>query len=637
MAVEATTLADLLLAPASAARSVRFLRGRERVSVISYADLQSRALRLLAFLQARGLKPGDALLLFVRDNRAFIDAFWACQLGGFIAVPLSAGVRTDALARLEHVSALFDSAWLLSERELWQRCKQAVGSRLQIDGRVCLIEDLTQSEEAGKLHRSQPEDLAFIQFSSGSTSEPKGVQLSHRNLLANIDDIIQMAEISTADTTLSWMPLSHDMGLIGFHLVPLYRGIDQVLMDTEVFVRRPARWLQAVCDYKATLLCSPGFGYRHYLKAVDPENESLDLRHVRLIFNGAEPVSPAVCRTFMDALKSSGLPEVSMFPVYGLAEASLAVSFPEPGNSLQTISLASGQLATGDRVVPMESSGQAHELVCLGHPLPGCEVRICDQQGNRLPDFTVGHIQILGDNVTRGYYRCPECNEAAFVDGWLDTGDLGLLTSDGLFVTGRCKDILFAGGQNWYPQDIEAALQAVADIDADKLAVCAVRRNDGVEDELLVFVQYRKSLTDFHAVLSDLQAALVAATGLHASAILPVHALPRTTSGKLQRYRLAAAFSAGEYDELLGKLDTHSNPGNQPVVSSVEQSLLDLCRQLFPGQVIATDQNLFELGADSLMLVRVHEEIESRYPGKTDVTDLFDHPTIRELAAYIER
>ncbi len=339
----------------------------------------------------------------------------------------------------------------------------------------------------------------------------------------------------------------------------------------------------------------------------------------------------------MDALKSSGLPEASMFPVYGLAEASLAVSFPKPGNPLQTISLESGQLVTGDRAVPLDSSGSAHELVCLGHPLPGCEVRICDEQGNTLPDSTVGHIQIRGDNVSCGYYRCPECNATALVDGWLDTGDLGLITSDGLFVTGRCKDILFAGGQNWYPQDIEVALQTVADIDADKLAVSAVRRNDGGEDELLVFVQYRKSLTDFHGVLSDLQAALAAATGLHARAILPVHTLPRTTSGKLQRYRLADAFSTGEYDQLLDKLETHSGPAGQPEVSSVEQTLLDLCRQLFPSQVITTDQNLFELGADSLMLVRVHEEIEARYPGKTDVTDLFDHPTISELAAYIER
>jgi acyl-CoA synthetase (AMP-forming)/AMP-acid ligase II len=306
------------------------------------------------------------------------------------------------------------------------------------------MEDVTRSDDTGELHHAQPEDIAFIQFSSGSTSEPKGVQLSHRNLLVNIRDITQAAAISAGDTTLSWMPLSHDMGLIGFHLVPLHNGIEKVLMDTDVFVRRPARWLRAACDYSATLLCSPNFGYRHYLKAVDPDKESLDLSHVRLVFNGAEPVSPDACRTFTRALKARGLPEESMFPVYGLAEASLAVTFPRPGDQLRTIVLASGQLAPGDRAVPVEVSTQAHELVCLGHPLPACKIRICDDQGRQLPEFTIGHVQIRGDNVTRGYYRCPKCDEAALIDGWLDTGDLGLLTTDGLYITGRCKDILFA-------------------------------------------------------------------------------------------------------------------------------------------------------------------------------------------------
>ena len=635
--VEATTLAELLLAPASRDSGLRFLRSRDRENVVSYTALLRRAFRLLAFLQARGLKPGDALVLFVRDNRAFIDVFWACQLGGLIAVPLAASVRQDALARLQRVSALFESAWLFSDRELWHRCRQTAGLQLQFDQRVCLMEDITPSDDAGDLHHADPEDIAFIQFSSGSTSEPKGIQLSHRNLLANIRDITRGAAISADDTTLSWMPLSHDMGLIGFHLVPLFNGIDQVLMDTGVFVRRPARWLRAASDYRATLLCSPGFGYKHYLKAVDLENESLNLGHVRLVFNGAEPVSPGVCRAFTRALQTSGLSAESMFPVYGLAEASLAVTFPGPGDRLRTMSLASGQLGTGDRAVPVEASGQTHELVCLGNPLPACEIRICDDQGQHLPEFTVGHVQIRGENVTRGYYRCRMCDEAAFIDGWLDTGDLGLLTPEGLYITGRSKDILFAGGKNWYPQDIEAALQQAVGIDAEKLAVCAVRSEDNSEDELLVFIQHRKAAGEFSARLSELQAALVAATGVHARAIIPVHSLPRTSSGKLQRFRLADAFCQGEYDQLPGVLDMQPESGSQRIPGAVEQSLLDLCRQLFPGHVITTDQNLFELGADSLMLVRIHEEIEVSYPGKTDVTDLFDHPTISELAAYIER
>jgi acyl-CoA synthetase (AMP-forming)/AMP-acid ligase II len=502
---------------------------------------------------------------------------------------------------------------------------------------VCLIEDITPSDEAGDVYHAHAEDTAFIQFSSGSTSEPKGVQLSHRNLLTNIRDITRAAAISADDVTLSWMPLSHDMGLIGFHLVPLYNGLNQVLMDTGVFVRRPSRWLQAACDYSATLLCSPSFGYRHYLKAVNLEAESLDLRHVRLVFNGAEPVSATTCRAFTGALATKGLREESMFPVYGLAEASLGVTFPEPGKPLTTLFPDPEKLAPGDSVQLLEEPVGSYELVCLGRPLPGCEVRICDDQGDQLPDYSVGHVHIRGNNVTRGYFRCPACNDAAFFDDWLDTGDLGLRTTDGLYITGRCKDILFAGGQNWYPQDIETAFQNAAGIDADKVAVCAVRDEEIGEDSLLVFVQQRGALEDFIARLPGFQASLVASTGLHARAILPIRGLPRTTSGKLQRFRLAEAFKAGEYAELLGKLEAHADTASQSEISDVEQSLLDLCRQLFPGYSVSVDQNIFDLGADSLMLVRVHEEIEARYPGKTDVTDLFDHPTIKELATYIDR
>lgn len=617
---EVASLAELILKPASTHRGIRFLRSQGRESVISYAELLQRARCLLATFQSFGMQPGDALVLFVRDNRAFVDAFWACQLGGLIAVPLAAGVRQDALDRLERVGALFQSAWLFSERELWQRCRQTADRQFQFTDRVCLKEEVAESGAIGRLQVGRAEDIAFIQFSSGSTSEPKGIQLSHSSLLANIRDITQAAAIDSADSTLSWMPLSHDMGLVGFHLVPLYNSLDQVLMDTDVFVRRPARWLRAADDYRSTLLCSPGFGFRHYLKSVDLTEEALDLSHVRLIFNGAEPISPTVCQTFSCALNAKGLHKNSMFPVYGLAEASLAVTFPRPGTPLKIESLAP----------------ESHELVCLGHPLATCDIRICDDQGSLLPASTIGHVQIQGENVTRGYFQCPDCNKKAFVDGWLDTGDLGFQTEDGLYISGRAKDIIFASGHNWYPQDIEAALQRTAGIDVDKLLVCAVRSENNDEDEVLVFIQHRKAVADFARRLPDLRAALVAATGLHAKAILPVHNLPRTSSGKLQRFRLVDAFCNAEYKQLQDELEAQAESVGPSTASDVEESLLALCRQLFPDHSIAADQNLFELGADSLMLVRIHEEVEARFPGKIGVTDLFDYPTISELAAYIE-
>ena len=629
-------LADVLRQRSAGEAGIRFLQSGDRESLVPYAELPSRASGLLARFQQQGLQPGDPVILFVRNNVAFIDAFWACQSGGLVPVPLSAGVYTEYLHKLLSVMSRFPAPFLFTERELLQRLHKAGGSQHISAQRVCLLEDIEQLDAGGVPHPAQPGDTALIQFSSGSTSEPKGVVLSHANLLSNIRAISSAAAISTSDSTLSWMPLSHDMGLVGFHLVPLFNGLNQVLMDTELFVRRPARWLDSAHRYRSTLLCSPNFGYQHYLKSVSQPADSLDLSAVRLIFSGAEPVSASVCREFAQRLAPAALDASVFYPVYGLAEASLAVTFPVPGQGIQSLEIPAHKLSVGDRVVPGVHSGRCAELVCLGHPVDDCELRICDGKGSVLSDNSIGHVQIRGANVTRGYYQCRECDAAAFIDGWLDTGDLGFMNEQGLFITGRARDILFVSGQNWYPQDIEQVLQQAAALQAGKVAVTAVRDPANAEDLLLVFVQFRQQADAFVDCVRQVQSTLTEHTGLHAHAVIPVKSIPRTTSGKLQRYRLAEAFEQGEYSDVLASLQALlENTGSASAGSDVARQLLDVCRQVFPDKNIKPDQNLFELGADSLMLVKIHEEIEARFPGTVEVTDLFDYPTISLLASYI--
>ncbi|HFD81354.1 MAG TPA: AMP-dependent synthetase [Gammaproteobacteria bacterium] len=627
---QAHTLADLLLALEGSAATVRYVRGGDRDGALSYDALLRQARGLLANFQQQGLQAGDPVLLFVRNNRAFVDAFWACQLGGLVPVPLSAGVHREYLRKLMRVAQRFSRPLLFTERALWQRLREA-GWQAPPE-RVLLLEQLVQLQGEGELHTAAPGDTALIQYSSGSTGEPKGVVLSHAKLLANLRAITEAALIGPEDATLSWMPLSHDMGLVGFHLVPLANGLSQVIMDTDLFVRRPGRWLEAAQQYGSTLLCSPNFGYRHYLDRVET-SPSLDLSRVRLIFNGAEPVSAPLCRDFAERLQPSGLNPDALFPVYGLAEAALAVTFPQPGSGVRSVRLAVAGLAVGDTVLPDATDGPASELVCLGFPVAGCELRICDDHGWTLPDYSLGHIQIRGANVTSGYHDCPPCDAAAFVDGWLDTGDLGMMTECGLLVSGRAREVLFVGGQNWYPQDLEVLLQEALDIGAGRLAVSAVRSEANDEDRLLVFVRFRRDHGEFGALAARVQAALAEHAGLHAHAVVPVGSIPHTSSGKPQRYRLRRAFEQGE----LAVPAVSAAEAQMPPQDDVERQLLELCRQLFPGQAIAADQNLFELGADSLMLVRIHEEIEARFPGRVEITDLFDHPTIAALAGYIRR
>jgi acyl-CoA synthetase (AMP-forming)/AMP-acid ligase II len=614
-------LADLLPAAAASGRGIRFVYSADRESRIDYAALAQRAAGLSGWLRRRGLRPGDALVLFVRNNQALIEAFWACQLGGFVPVPLSAGLRPAALARLAVVAERLESAWLFSERQLYQRLKQDFDGVRLFGDRTCLLEDIHALPKPGEVHPAQPQDLALIQFSSGSTSEPRGVTLTHANLMANLHAISRAASIDSGDATLSWMPLSHDMGLIGFHLVPLFNGLDQVLMDTGLFIRRPALWLEKAAQFGSSLLCAPNFGYQHYLAGVGAPSADLNLRRVRLVFNGAEPVSAAVCREFVQRLAPAGLTARTLFPVYGLAEASLAVSFPPPGSGLRT-------------VVP---GGQGGELVCLGFPVDGCELRIVDAQGSPVAAGSTGHIQVRGTSVTTGYYRCPECDRQAFSDGWLDTGDLGLMSEHGLVVTGRAREVFFFAGQNWYPQDVERMLESSGRTGHGKVAVATVRSDDNAADLLLVFVRYRGELAGFAPLVAGVQAELGAAAGLHAHAVIPVHRLPRTTSGKLQRYLLAQAYRDGDYAAPLAELAGLVQGGAADGLDSpTGRRLLELCRRRFPGEPIGVDRNLLELGADSLTLVGLHEDIEASFPGKVAVTDLFDYPTVRSLAAYID-
>ena len=630
-------LADVLLQLDAAERGIRYLQSGHRETLISYGGLLSRAKGLLGRFQRQGLQVGNPVILFVRHNLAFVDAFWACQLGGLVPVPLSAGVHSEYLHKLTTVAEKFVTPFLFTERDLFLRLTKWLNGSTPFGQRVCVLEEIDQLEQEAVLHAAAPEDTALIQFSSGSTSEPKGVVLSHTNLLVNIKAISRAAAIGCNDSTLSWMPLSHDMGLIGFHLVPLFNGLDQVLMDTDLFVRRPARWLEAAHCYRTSLLCSPNFGYQHYLRSVSAPADSLDLSNVRLIFNGAEPVSASVCREFAQQLQAAGLNASAFYPVYGLAEASLAVTFPDPGSGVQSLSVPVEALTMGNVVAPATRSERSVELVCLGRPVESCELRICDQNGRTLPDCSLGHVLIRGDNVTSAYYQCHRCDDSAFVDGWLDTGDLGFMTGRGLFISGRCKEVLFVSGQNWYPQDIEQVLQQIPGIEAGKVAVGALRSESNAEDLLLVFIRFRRELDSFLEPERRIRTALTEHTGLHVHAVIPLHNLPRTSSGKLQRYRLVQAFENGEYAQVLASLQSLQQCSDGPShESGVARQLLDICRELFPGRAIRSDQNLFELGADSLMLLRIHEEINARFPDKVEIRDLFEYPTISSLAEYIQ-
>jgi acyl-CoA synthetase (AMP-forming)/AMP-acid ligase II/aryl carrier-like protein len=565
-------------------------------------------------------------------------------------VPVAIGISDEHRHKLLRIARKLGQPYIYTDRKTLDRIGSfatqsgdatEAATFAALKARAFLVDELHDISVKGKPHEARPEDTAFIQFSSGSTSEPKGVVLTHANLIANIDGSTQAAGFNEHDVSLSWMPLTHDMGLIGFHLVMFANKVHAHLMPTELFVRRPLLWLGIASQQRATILCSPNFGYRHYLKVLAERSPgNLDLSAARLIFNGAEPISVELCEEFLARLSSVGLNRNAMFPVYGLAEASLAVSFPPVGRPYEAIQLNRHKLGVGEKAeVLSHASRDALGLVSVGKVIPLCELRIAGNDDAPLADGHIGHIHIRGGNVTGGYYEEPATNAATFTaDGWLKTGDLGLILAGETYITGRAKEILFVNGQNYYPHDLESVAQRAQGMELGKVVVAGVRPPGAETDQLVVFLLHRGDAAEFVPLAAQVTQLINEHTGLEVADVVPVKRIPKTTSGKIQRHLLEQNYIDGEFTAELAEIARLRGAQGVAATQStdvIEARLLQICNSVLTTRPVAAADNLFEIGASSLKLIEIHEQIDKDYPGLLDLTELFDHPTIAELSKHL--
>lgn len=640
------TLTELAASNRNVDRSIVYLEGEKEERRVRYGELYERALGILFHLQKLGAKPGDKLILFLNNNEQFIDAYWAGILGGIIPVPVGIGISDEHRHKLLRIARKLGSPFLYTDRKTFDRIGQfASGAGEEqafaaLRGRAFFVDTLDDISRAGQVYAARSDDTAFIQFSSGSTSDPKGVVLTRANILANGRGSGEAAAFTTDDVPLSWMPLTHDMGLIGNHIYMFQHQMNVHLMPTELFIRRPLLWLQLASRKRATILSSPNFGYRHYLKVLgDRSFEDLDLSSVRIIFNGAEPISVDLCEEFLARMEPAGLKRDAMFPVYGLAEASLSATFPPLGRRYRSICLDRHRMGVGETPARVEHTHRdAVELMAVGQAVPYGHVKVVDDAGKDLPVGHVGHILISGENVTRGYFEDPETNAASFTaDGWLRTGDLGLFDETDLFITGRAKEIIFVNGQNYYPHDLESIAIRAPGMELGKVVVAGVRPRGAQADQLVAFVLHRTDLPDFVPVATEVSRLINEHTGLEVAEVVPIKRVPKTTSGKIQRHLLENAYVEGEYAAdlaELAKLRSERKAPSAVPANVIEARIKAICDTELARDIALTD-NLFEIGASSLKLIAIHEAIDRDYPGAIDLTELFDYPTISELAGFI--
>jgi acyl-CoA synthetase (AMP-forming)/AMP-acid ligase II/aryl carrier-like protein len=646
----ATTLAELITANRTVKRTISYLETESNERVVSYGELYERALGILFHLQKLGAKPGDKLIIYLANNEQFLDAFWAGMLGGIVPVPVALGISDEHKHKLLRIAKKLGKPFIYTDRKTLDRIGAFAGGAGEqatfdsLNSRAFFAEQVDDISKAGQVHAVKPDDTAFIQFSSGSTSEPKGIVLTHDNILKNARGAGQASNWNENDTNLTWMPLTHDMGLIGMHIMMFAHRMQLNVMPTELFIRRPLLWMTFASRKKVTVTSSPNFGYRHYLKVLgDRELGDLDLSSLRLVYNGAEPISVELADEFMARLAPAKLKREAMYPVYGLAEATLVVSFPQPpGQMYEHISVNRHELNVGKPPAPLPADhADALSIMAVGQPVPFSKVRIADDADKELPENHIGHILISGDNVTKGYFENPEANAKGFTaDGWLRTGDLGMLKGGKLFITGRAKEIIFVNGQNYYPHDIESIAQRADGLELGKVVAAGVRAKGASTDDLIIFVLHRMDMKEFMPVAAQVTRLVNEHTSLEVAHVVPVKRVPKTTSGKIQRGLLAEDYVNGvfaaEMTEIAGlRAQLEAAGGAKATSTEIERVIKDICDAALERNIDVND-NLFEIGASSLKLIEIHEQIDRIYPGLVDLTELFDYPTIAELSRHLE-
>lgn len=521
--------------------------------VISYARLKAGAAAVASGLQREGLEARQAVAIMLPTSPEYFYVYFGLLLVGAIPVPIYPPARLSQIE--EHVrrhAAILANAQasiLVTVQE-----GMVVGRLLEANvpglRRVVAAADLLKAVGEPVPVSAAADDIAFIQYTSGSTGDPKGVALTHANLLANIRAMAQALEASSRDVFVSWLPLYHDMGLIGAWLGSLYVGMPLVVMSPLVFLAHPERWLWAMHRYRGTLTAAPNFAFELCVKRIaDAQIEGLDLGSVRFMANGAEPVSPDTMERFGTRFARYGLAPTAMAPVYGLAESSVGLLFPPLGRGCVADRIRREPFVRlGKALVAEAGDSDPLRFVACGKPLPGHQVRIVNEAGQALGERVEGRLEFMGPSATRGYYRNPEQTKRLFDGEWLDTGDRAYLADGDVYVTGRIKDIIIRGGRNIHPQELEEAVGALAGVRKGCVAVFGSPDPRSGTERLVVLAETREADAAARATLREAIAHVsVDVLGEPPDDIVLAspHTVLKTSSGKIRRAASRVLYEAG--------------------------------------------------------------------------------------------
>jgi fatty-acyl-CoA synthase len=544
--------------------------GSERF--FTFHDLCEETTRRGAALAARGLAKGDRIALVIPDGDEFVLSFLGAVMAGIVPVPMVPQLSFKNVQSYHetvvHIAEASGAKALLTTTAT-RAFVEPVLARAPSLSTILTVDELAHADGCALDRAVEPDDVAFLQFTSGSTSRPKGVVVTHRSLAANSEAFMihGLGKDSSFDKGVSWLPLFHDMGLIGFVIGPLFTDIPVVFLPTASFVRSPRIWLDTIHKHRGTITYAPNFAFALVAKRLKEKDiGALDLSCMRITGCGAEPIQAKTLREFSAKLAPAGFDAKSLIPSYGMAEATLAITFSRHGRGMTTDRVDAKGLELRE-ARPTDAAG-ATELVSCGYAFPGHEVRIVDDEGREVGERKVGQILTRGPSIGAGYYDDPELTRESFRNGWLYTGDLGYLAGGQLYICGRIKDIIIIRGRNYYPQDIEWVVSELPGVRRGNVVAFAVE----VEGEERLVVCAEAFQADAAGLTEAISEAVTAALALavHKVVIVPQGTLPRTSSGKPQRRKTKQMLEEGT----LGK-PALSKDGGEPGASADSHALAD--------------------------------------------------------------
>ena len=627
--------------------------GKADARVLTFGDLKTRGLKVAGVLQARGLNPGDRVLVMLPSGLDFIETFFGILLAGMTPVPVYPPAR---LARLEHyLRTLASITETASCRAVIvdERLVPLVGKQLTFHKQKLITDtEFRKAKEPGTLYPLEGASPAFLQFTSGTTRQPRGVLLLQSHVMAQLQSYVDALRLGPGEVVVSWLPLYHDLGLIGKVLACLYTSATLVLLSPIDFLKDPMCWLRAISTYKGVHVAAPNFAYQLCVRKCSPERlkaEGIDLSSVENAGMGGEPVSFATVEQFREHFASVGFRPETLNPCYGLAENTLVASGHRRHEPLRTVTVSAAGLQTNELLEPKDEADQC-TLVGNGPPFPGMAIRIVDKAGATLPEDTIGEIWVQGPSLASGYIGNREATAATFVerDGsrWLRTGDLGFLSAGDLYICGRQKDRLIVRGRNFHPQDVEHEVGSVEGIRVGNAVAFSIDKGEGQGEVAIVVAELDPRVPRSHEkIRRDVTEAVAAALQLAVGEVilLPKGSVPKTSSGKLQRGLVKESYLRGDLAEfsppgwfsttwlklrlgasgLGGKLLPKRKPASDTAAAGEEEEALDprfgeALRSVRPeiGYTLTASLRVDSLGLDSLEQVELWLQLEKLFGAK---------------------